>query len=105
MKTIFEEIKINYIILEEGQQEATVDAYIKQNGEHFNTRLVLDSTDLNRLFLKLNQEGIGLSISDNFNCYQTENGKLYTLDMSSFGWNTVPIHAFEPKNNVRQIRA
>ena len=105
MKTIFEEIKINYIILEEGQQEVTLDAYIKQNGEAFNTRLVMDQTDLNHLLLKLENEGVDISISENFNCYQTENGKLYTLDMSLFGWNTIAIHSFEPKSSVKQIRA
>lgn len=105
MKAIFENIRINHIILEEGQAEAIVDATIQQGCESIHSRLLMDPTDLNGLFAKLNSKGIEVSISENFNCYQTENGNLYTLDMEDFGWDTVLIEEFMPKGTIRQIRA
>lgn len=105
MNTLFDQLNINYIIIEEGQMEATVDASVVQNNETFPTRLVVDFQDLNRLFLKLSMHGAEVSISENFSCYQTEKGNLYTLDMSDFGWETIHIEDFAPLNDVRQIRA
>ena len=105
MNAIFDKLNINYIIVEEGQNQATIDALVVQNNKSFNTRLVLDFTDLNRLFLKLNMQGAAVSISENFSCYQTENGNLYTLDMSDFGWEGIDINEFTPLHAVRQIRA
>ena len=105
MKAIFDTLRINYILIEEGQQEATVDAVITQNNESISTKLVMDFTDLNRLFLKLNTQGVEVSISENFTCYQTEQGSIYTLSMSDFGWEDIFIEEFAPMHTVRQIRA
>lgn len=105
MKAIFDTLKINYILIEEDEQEATVDAVITQNNQSINTKLVLDFTDLNRLFLKLNMQGVEVSISENFTCYQTEKGSIYTLSMSDFGWEDVFIEQFAPMHEVKQIRA
>lgn len=105
MRALFDKLSINYILIEEGQQEATIDAVITQNNESINTKLVLDFTDLNRLFLKLNMQGVELSISENFSCYQTEQGSIYTLSMSDFGWEDVFIEEFSPMHEVKQIRA
>lgn len=105
MRAIFDKLSINYILIEEGQQEATVDAVITQNNESIETKLVIDFTDLNHLFLKLNMQGVELSISDNFSCYQTEKGSIYTLSMRDFGWEDIAIEEFSPLHEVKQIRA
>lgn len=105
MNTLFDTLRINYILLEEGQQEVTVDAFVTQGHESIETKLLMDLTDLNRLFAKLNAKGVDVSLSENFSCYQTENGNLYTLDMEDFGWDTIQIEEFYPIHHVRQIRA
>ena len=105
MEVLFEKLNINYILLEEGVNEAIVDAVITQNNKKFNTQLVMDFTDFNRLLLKLNNQNAIVSISENFNCYQTEKGNLYTLDMSEFGWDKINIESFSPLHKIRQIRA
>lgn len=105
MKTVFEKLKINYILLEEGQKETIIDACIFQNGEMINTRLVIDATDLNRLFLKLSAIGVDVSLSENFSCYETENGNLYTMNFEEFGLTDVVLEYFEPLHDVKQIRA
>jgi hypothetical protein len=105
MNVLFESLKVNHILLEEGVQEAQVDAVIIQNGKSINTTLVLSPTDLNRLLLKLNMLGVEVSLSENFNCYETANGNLYSLDMKAQGWSEVSIPEFIPTQSVRQIRA
>ena len=105
MNAILENIRINHIIIEENQQGAIVDAQLTQKGVSFHSRLIMDTTDLNQLFAKLSIKGVEVSLSDNFSCYQTENGNLYTLDMEDYGWNDVLIEEFVPRNAVRQIRA
>jgi hypothetical protein len=105
MKALLENIRINHIIIEEGQQEAIVDAQLTQNGISFHSRLIIDPTDLNQLFAKLSLKGVEVSLSENFNCYQTEKGNLYTLDMEDFGWDNILIEEFIPRKDIRQIRA
>lgn len=105
MKTIFEHMTINHILIEEGQTEAIVDATILQNGKTDLVKLYLSNTDLNRLFLKLQTLGIEVSLSESFNCYQTAEGNLYTLDMKSLGWDNITISDFSPVQEIRQIRA
>jgi hypothetical protein len=105
MNTVFEKLRINYILIEEGQNDTVVDAVVIQNGESINTQLVIDSTDLNRLFLKLSTVGIEVSLSEDFSCYETENGNLYTLDFEKLGLTDVVLDNFEPIHRVQQIRA
>lgn len=105
MRTVFERLKINYILIEEGQKDSIIDAMIEQNGELISTRLVIDLTDLNRLFLKLSAIGIEVSLSDDFSCYETENGNLYTMDFEKLGLTNVFLDDFEPIHRVQQIRA
>ena len=105
MNTLFDTLRINYIIVEDEQQEVTADAVITQNASSIHTKLLMDLTDLNRLFAKLNTKGVDVSLSENFSCYQTEHGNLYTLDMEDFGWENILIEEFYPIHHVRQIRA
>lgn len=105
MKAIFQEVKINYILIEEGVKEATVDAVISQNGKPVNTKFFLNQTDLNQLFNKLSKLDVEISLSDNFSAFQTENGTLYQLDMKDFGWDTVCVDEIEFNKSVKQIRA
>jgi hypothetical protein len=105
MRTVFEKLRINYILIEEGQNDTVVDALIEQKGELINTQLVIDSTDLNRLFLKLSAIGIEVSLSEDFSCYETENGNLYTMDFEKLGLADVILEHFEPIHRVQQIRA
>ena len=105
MRTVFEELTINYILIEEAASTATVDVVIKQNGLQLPTKLMIDFTDLNQLFLKLSTHGIEVSLNENFNCYQTDGGNLYTLNMQDYGWNTIAISNFQPIRQVQQIRA
>lgn len=105
MRTVFEKLNINYILIEEGQNDIIVDALIEQNNEMINTQLVINSTDLNRLLLKLSAIGIEVSLSDDFSCYETENGNLYTMDFAKLGLTDVTLDHFEPLHRVQQIRA
>ncbi len=105
MKTLFEELNVNYILIEEATNTATLDVVLMQNGVSIPTKLVIELSDLNRLFLKLNTQGVDVSLSENFNCFQTENGNLYTLNMSEYGWDTIPVCDFNPTHLVQQIRA
>lgn len=105
MKAVFSHLCVNYILVEEEAKEATLESTIIQGGKEIRTSIVVDLTDLNRLFLKLNALGVEISLSDNFDCYQTSEGNLYTLKMSDYGWENIAIDEFEPMHNVRQIRA
>ena len=105
MKTLFEELNVNYILIEESTKTATLDVTLTQNEIAIPTKLVVELSDLNALFLKLNLQGVDISLSENFNCFQTENGNLYTLNMRQFGWDTIPVCNFSPAHLVQQIRA
>lgn len=105
MKAIFQEVKINYILIEEGVKEATVDAVISQNGLPVKTKFFLNQTDLNQLFNKFRGLDVDISLSENFSAFQTENGTLYQLDMKDFGWDTLCVQEIAFNGTVKQIRA
>jgi len=105
MKAIFDHMTIQHIQIEERTQSATLEVSFMQGGKKIQSTLMLDNTDLNQLFAKLNAKGIEVSLSDDFNCYPTEEGMLYTLDMKRNGWDRIALDYFSPMHEVRQIRA
>lgn len=105
MIAIFQEVKINYILIEEGEAEATVDAVISQNGKPINTRFFLNQTDLNQLLNQFRKMDVEISLSENFSAFQTENGTLYQLEMKDFGWDTLCLEELVFDHAIKQIRA
>lgn len=105
MRTIFDQLTIQHIQIEEQTQRASVEVEFFQNGEYVETTLVLDGTDLNLLFAKLNAKGIDVSLSEDFNCYPTEEGMIYTLDLRSPGKDLYSLEQFSPMHEVREVRA
>tara|TARA_B100000508_G_scaffold137355_2_gene131728 strand:+ start:8814 stop:9131 length:318 start_codon:yes stop_codon:yes gene_type:complete len=105
MKTIFDQLTIKHIQIEEQTQRASLEVKFFQNGEYVETTLVLDGTDLNLLFAKLNAKGIEVSLSEDFNCYPTEEGMIYTLDLRSHGTDVIALDHFTPIHDVREVRA
>ncbi|MDX1653511.1 MAG: hypothetical protein R3277_13525 [Brumimicrobium sp.] len=105
MRTIFDNMSIRHIQIEERSQNASVEVEFFQNGQMVQTTLMIDATDLNQLFAKLNAKGIDVSLSDDFNCFPTDEGMLYTLDLTRKGWADIRLDYFSPLHPVRQIRA
>lgn len=105
MKTIFDQLTIRHIQIEEQTQRASIEVEFFQNGEFVETTLVLDGTDLNLLFAKLNAKGIDVSLSEDFNCYPTEEGMIYTLDVSKKMGQLYSLDHFTPVHEVREVRA
>jgi hypothetical protein len=103
MKAIFNKMRINYILIEEQSEEATIETTIENNEAP--VQLSLNLTDLNRLLSKLNKLGVEISLNDNFNRYLTDKGELFTLNMNDFGWDHITIDEFIPHHEVKQIRA
>ncbi len=102
MRTIFDQLTVKHIQIEEKTQRASVEVEFFQNGKFVETTLVLDGTDLNLLFAKLNAKGIEVSLSEDFNCYPTEEGMIYTLDLRSKSYS---LDYFSPMHKVREVRA
>lgn len=105
MKAIFDTLSVKHIMIEEGLNHAVLESYISVNGNKTATKLILDLSDLNRLFLKLNNLGLDISVSDHFERFETENGSIYTLNFEDKGWNNIEIPRFESIRNTQQIRA
>ena len=105
MKAIFDTLSVKHIMIEEGQNHAVLESNISVNGHKTATKLILDLSDLNRLFLKLNNLGLDISVSEHFECFETENGSIYTLDFVNNGWDNIEIPRFESVRNTQQIRA
>lgn len=105
MRTIFDQLTIQHIQIEEQTQRASLEVEFFQNGEFVETTLVLDGTDLNLLFAKLNAKGIDVSLSEDFNCYPTEEGMIYTLDLRKKGDLVYTLDHFSPVHKVREVRA
>jgi len=105
MRTIFDNLTVQHIQIEEHNNKASVEVRFLQNNEWIASTLVLDHTDLNQLFAKMNACGIAVSLSDDFNCYSTEEGRIFTLNCSEKGWSEVALNSFIPVNPVRQLRA
>lgn len=105
MRTIFDQLTVKHIQIEEQTQRASVEVEFFQNNEFIETTLVLDGTDLNLLFAKLNAKGIEVSLSEDFNCYPTEEGMIYTLDLRAKGSYDHSLDYFSPMHEVREVRA
>ncbi len=105
MNAIFEALKVNYILLEEGDKEVTIDAVITQNGMESNSRLFIDLSDLNQLLCKLQSQGIELSLSENFRSFQLNNTILHQLDMKELGIENTILENFTFNHPIKQIRA
>ena len=105
MRTIFDQLTIQHIQIEEQAQRASVEVEFFQNGKFVETTLVLDGTDLNLLFAKLSAKGIDVSLSEDFNCYPTEEGMIYTLDLRKRGGESFSLEQFTPVHQVREVRA
>lgn len=105
MRTIFDQMTIQHIQIEEQTQRASVEVEFFQNGEFVETTIVIDGTDLNLLFAKLSAKGIEVSLSDDFNCYSTEEGMIYTLDLRKKGNGIFTLDQFTPVHEVREVRA
>ena len=105
MRTIFDQLTVKHIQIEEQTQRASVEVEFFQNREYVETTLVLDGTDLNLLFAKLNAKGIEVSLSEDFNCYPTEEGMIYTLDLRSKNKELYSLEYFSPMHTVREVRA
>ena len=105
MRAVFQHVKVNYILLEDGDKEATVDAIILQNGEEVETKFFMNLSDLNVMFNKFQTLGVEISLSENFQAYETDNGFLYTLDMKNYGWENVCVEELSFDHSIKQIRA
>lgn len=105
MRAIFDQLTIQHIQIEEQTQRASVEVEFFQNGKFVETTLVLDGTDINQLFAKLSAKGIDVSLSEDFNCYATDEGMIYTLDLRNHGRDLVSLEYFSPMHEVREVRA
>ena len=105
MKAIFDTLSIKHIMIEEGQKQAVIEAEVMINNNLIETKLITDLSDLNRLFLKLNNIGLEISIGEDFEKYETSSGLIYTLDFVDKGWDEFQISRFETVKNIQQIRA
>ena len=105
MNYTFKNMTINHIQVEECTQLAEVEVEFTQGKVCIETTLILGSTDLNKLFALLNTKGLSISLTDDFDCFSTYEGDIYTLDFSKKNWDEIQIEQFCPLNQVKQIRA
>jgi len=105
MRAIFDQLTVLHIQIEEKSQRASVEVEFFQNGQRVETTLVLDNTDLNLLFAKLNAKGINISLSEDFTCFSTDEGLIYIMDFRERDRGTVSLDYFSPTHLVQQVRA
>lgn len=105
MKNGFKNLTIQHIQIEERTQLAEVEVQFTEGKILIETVMVLGSTDFNLLLAKLNAHDISIDLSEDFECFPTEEGTLYTLNFERKGWNDIVIDEFTPIQRVKQIRA
>lgn len=105
MKNGFDKLSVKYIRIEEFSQLAEVDVEYHYGKVMIETRLILGMADLNYLLAKLNAKGLSLNIDEDFECFQTQNGSVFVIDLERKGEENVVLDWFAPRLQLKQIRA
>jgi hypothetical protein len=106
MRAVFEKLKINQIMFEEGDNEVLVHATIDQGKSTFDTQLLLNFTDLNILLNKMQKLDVDLDLSNLFETTKMYDGHLlYTTRQDQMNLHPIQFDAMEFNHSVRQIRA
>jgi hypothetical protein len=106
MRTIFDKVRIESIQFESGSNEAFVRCKITQNGVQFTSELLIDSTDLNRLIGKIQQQENYTEMSDFFEIIQfSETDFMYVWKTNHFEDQEIELNEVDFIHEVKEIRA
>ncbi len=107
MKMKFDNISVNKIVFETGNEDVSVSANVLKGNLSYETELVISFSDLNLLINKIQKNGPeNKDISSLFESEKMYNGNLlYTLDLEKKISYPISLGTIEFNNNVRQIRA
>jgi len=106
MRKLFDKIAVEKIEFQSDINEVSVLCEITQGMQKFNTELILNFTELNRLIGKIQEVTDNLSFSDLFHIQQlNEEKKLYTFNRNDYAMEKIIIDDFDFDSSIRQIRA
>jgi hypothetical protein len=106
MRKLFDKIAIEKIEFQSDINEVSVVCEITQGTQQFNTELLLNFTELNRLIGRIQEVTDNLSFSELFQIQQLdEDKKLYTFRRNDYEMEKIIIDNFDFDNSIRQIRA
>ena len=107
MKMKFDNISVNKIVFETGNEDVSVSANVLKGNLSYESELVISFSDLNLLINKIQKNvSENTDISSLFESEKMYNGNLlYTLDLEKKISYQISLGTIEFNNNVRQIRA
>lgn len=106
MRKLFDKIAVEKIEFQSDINEVSVSCEITQGSQQFNTELILNFTDLNRLIGRIQEVTDNFSFSDLFHIQQLDDEKkLYTFRRNDYAMEKIVIDDFDVDETIRQIRA
>ena len=106
MRKLFDKIAVEKIEFQSDINEVSVVCEITQGSQLFNTELLLNFTELNRLIGRIQEVTDNFSFSDLFQIQQLdEEKKLYTFRRNDYAMEKIIIDDFDFDASIRQIRA
>jgi hypothetical protein len=106
MRTRFENVNINKISFETGDNNVYVNTTIKRDQFKYQSQLILNFSDLNVLINKLQEQNPDCDISSLFEEDKLYDGSsMYTLNTNKYGDNCFELNQLEFVHEIKQIRA
>ena len=96
---------IRNIQIEELEREVVLEGLVAEYGNVTPTKFLLSMMDFNRVLLRLGALGHELSISEDFDCYDTSQGRIYIFDNHKDSLPMIAIDFLTECQDIKQIRA
>lgn len=96
---------IRNIQIEELEREVVLEGLVLEYGNVTPTKFLLDIIDFNRVLLRLGSLGHELTISEDFDCYDTPHGKIYIYNNDNQTLPLIDAEFLTENIDIKQIRA
>jgi hypothetical protein len=105
MKAKNQQIEINKIYVLPDLNEIMVFGTVQRNSFTYDTRMNVNSTQLNLIINELQRNNPDIDVSELFQSQSTANGMFMHVDYSHIHSSLIDMHVFEQNTPLQQIRA
>jgi len=105
MKANNQQIEINKIYVLPNMNEIMVFGTVQRNSFTYDTRININSTQLNLIINELQRKNPDIDVSELFQSQSTSNGMFMHVDYAQIHSKLIEMRVFEQNNSLHQIRA
>lgn len=106
MRTLFDSMIVNRIQMESFSNDVLLNCFIYEEGQNYETDVVLDATAMNQFLIELAMRGIELDFETNSDTIQLPDGEIIqSLDLSKNQNQTIYLPLYCLPAQARLLRA